>query len=139
MDACATFGTQHVLFSKKQINNIYTFFGSYFILSFNFSNTLSWNFFKKMYRSVTHSCLTFKYILHFLQNSSSREEQPPHAFIFLWFKLTLLLFSYFKPYILIFLYTLLIWFYTLKAYRAYLKSLIIRFSSGYLAKKYCCN
>jgi len=32
MDACATFGNQHVLFSKKQINNMRAFFGSHFIL-----------------------------------------------------------------------------------------------------------
>jgi len=82
------------------------FLGSHFI--FNFSNTPSLYFFGNMYRFVTHSCFIFKYILHFLQNSPSREEQPPHTFTFLLIKLTLLLFSYFKPYILIFLHTLLI-------------------------------
>jgi len=52
----------------------------------------------------------FSVHLYFLQNSSSREEQPPHTFIFLWFNSTLLLFSYFKSYIQNFLCTFLIWF-----------------------------
>ena len=118
MDACATFGNQRVLFSKKQINNMRAILVH---TLFNFSNTPSLYFFGKIYRFVTHSCLIFKYILYFLQNSPSREEQPRHTFTFLLIKLTSLLFSYFKPYIPIFLHTLLIYFYTLKAYRAYFK------------------
>jgi len=79
-------------------------------LIFNFSNTPSLYFFGIIYRFVTHSCLVFKYIIHFLQNSASREEQPPHTLAFLLIKFTLLLFSYFKSYI-----------YTLEPYRVYFK------------------
>ena len=95
---------------NNQITCVHFRFTLYFI--FYFSNTPSSYLFGMTYGFVTHSCLIFIYILNFLQNSTSREEQPPHTLTFLLIKLLLLLFSYFKSYIN-----------TLEPYRVYFTSI----------------